>query len=93
MRALGKSLIVVLVAASILRLASPTLHTHSGTQEAAVAAHCFACDIDATAATAAIDEVVLPALPFVTTESAQTDEARPFVNSSLTVCGRAPPRS
>jgi hypothetical protein len=93
MRALGKSLIVFLVAASVLRLASPTLHTHSGAHESTVASHCFACDIDATAANPAADAVVVSSVPFVTVETVRAIEARPFIQSSSTISGRAPPRA
>jgi hypothetical protein len=91
MQLLRKGLVALVALACVMRVASPAFHSHSASEGVALSAPCYSCDIDATAATAALDVPVLPAVPFIGILQPIECEAHPFIGTSLTIRGRAPP--
>ena len=92
-QAQGRWFVLPLLAVMLLRSGSHFFHTHATGESNgySLAAACAACDVEATLATESPDPAPLPILVSSPIAIAIRSEAHPFVSSTLTTTGRAPP--
>src|ERR1044071_7936306 len=90
----ARVVLALLLAAAALRSSANLLHTHSAEHgHAAVLAPCQSCDLESTAASAAIDPIALAGAPLSGEVSEPFLATHPFIEFFATSSGRGPPQA